>query len=103
MKGMEIDGRRLGEKVPVIPKESIAKMGKSDFDRLVRDLEHEMQAAAKAWDFERAALLRDEIMQLKAGAMPKDEPSERQAEAKGKVEERVGPRKGKGKPKEPIL
>jgi excinuclease ABC subunit B len=104
MKGLEIDGRRIGEKIPAIPKEAIAKMGKTDFDRLIRDLEHEMQAAAKAWDFEKAALLRDEILQLKTDAgSHKDEPSERQAAAQEKVEERVGPRRGKGKPKEPLL
>src|SRR5205823_2491750 len=60
----------------------------------VKDLEKEMQSAAKAWDFERAALLRDEIMELKSGAGPKDLPSPKMQEAMEHVEEKVGPRKG---------
>ena len=53
-----------------------------------------MQRAAKEWDFERAALLRDEIMELKSKGAPKDEPSERQKEAIEHVEQKVGPRTG---------
>ncbi len=106
VKGIEIDGRRLGEKPVLVSKERLAGLDKLAFDRLIKDLEHEMQAAAKAWDFEKAALLRDEIMELKGGLAPKDAPSDRVAAAQAKVEELVGPRKGKaakgkGKPPAP--
>jgi len=37
-------------------------------EALVRQLEGEMQAAAEELDFERAALLRDQILELKAAA-----------------------------------
>ncbi len=93
MKGIEIDGRRLGEKPVLIPKETIATLDKTGFDKLIVSLEKEMQSAAKAWDFERAALLRDEIMELKSGQLPKDAKSERVVKAEHDVEERVGPRK----------
>jgi hypothetical protein len=95
IKGIEIEGRRLGERPVLVPAERIAGMDKSAFDRLVKDLEAEMQRAAREWDFERAALLRDEILELKSKGAPKDEPSERQKEAIGHVEEKVGPRSGK--------
>jgi excinuclease ABC subunit B len=92
MKGIEIDGRRLGEKPVLVAKERLAAMDKTAFDRLVKGLEGEMQAAAKAWDFERAALLRDEILQLKSGQLPKDALPERVQEAQKHVEEKVGRR-----------
>jgi excinuclease ABC subunit B len=95
VKGIEIDGRRLGEKPVLVEKDQLAKMDKTAFDRLIKDLEAQMQAAAKGWDFEKAALLRDEILELKSGNAPKDEPSPRQKEAQAKVEGLVGPRKGK--------
>jgi excinuclease ABC subunit B len=98
IKGIEVEGRRLGEKPVLVAKEKVAAMDKTSFDRLIVDLEKAMQAAAKAWDFERAALLRDEIMELKAGASPRDEPGPRVKEAQEKVEEKVGPRKGKARP-----
>src|SRR5688572_26471334 len=97
MKGIEIEGRKLGERATIVAPEKLASMDKSAFDRLIKDLETEMQRAAKEWDFERAALLRDEIMDLKAKGAPKDEPAPRVAEATHKVEEKMGPRKGKGK------
>jgi excinuclease ABC subunit B len=100
MKGIEIEGRKLGEKPVVVPRESIERMDKTAFDRLIKELEAAMQAAAKAWDFEKAALLRDEILELKTKMTPKDEPSPRQKEAQAHVEERVGPRKA-GRPPRP--
>ncbi|HEX2066067.1 MAG TPA: UvrB/UvrC motif-containing protein, partial [Candidatus Thermoplasmatota archaeon] len=92
MKGIEIDGRRLGAKPVVVAKDKLATLDKTAFDRLVKALEAEMQAAAKAWDFERAALLRDEILQLKSGHLPKDALPERVQEAQKHVEGKVGPR-----------
>ncbi len=97
IKGIEIEGVRVGEKPKLVAPEAVAGMDKTAFDRLVKDLEKEMQAAAKAWDFERAALLRDEIMDLKTKGTPKDEVSPREKEAREHVEERMGPRKGKPK------
>jgi excinuclease ABC subunit B len=94
MKGIEIDGRKLGERAAIIAPEKLASLDKSAFDRLIKDLEAEMQRAAREWDFERAALLRDEIMELKSKPAPKDEPSERQKEAVEHVTERVGSRTG---------
>ncbi|MEK6986362.1 MAG: excinuclease ABC subunit UvrB [Candidatus Thermoplasmatota archaeon] len=93
MKGIEIEGRRLGEKPVLVTKERLAGLDKLAFDRLIKELEAEMQASAKAWDFEKAALLRDEIMELKSSSQPKDAPSDRVAAAQAKVEELVGPRK----------
>ena len=43
-----------------------AKVSKKDKTTLLRDMEQEMQAAAKELDFERAAQLRDMIFELKA-------------------------------------
>jgi excinuclease ABC subunit B len=92
VKGIEIEGRRLGEKPVLVDAAKVKAMDKSAFDRLVKDLESEMQRAAKEWDFERAALLRDEILELKSKGAPKDEPAPRVAEATHKVEEKVGKR-----------
>ncbi len=97
VKTLEIDGRKIGQKPELVARDKVSAMDKSAFDRLIKDLEKAMQEAAKAWDFERAALLRDEIMELKTQAMPKDEPAPRVAEATQKVEERMGPRKGKAR------
>jgi excinuclease ABC subunit B len=91
VKGIEIEGRRVGAPVTLVDKAQVEALDKAAFDKLVKDLEREMQAAAKAWDFERAALIRDEIMELKAKA-PKDEASPRVQEAEGAVEKKVGPR-----------
>jgi len=95
IKGIEIDGRRVGEKPVVVEREAVKALDRPAFDRLIADLERQMREAAKAWDFERAALLRDEILELKSGLAPKDEPAPRVQEAKARVEERVGPRKGR--------
>jgi excinuclease ABC subunit B len=94
IKGIEIEGRRVGEKPKVVTKEQVATMGKTEFDRLLAQMEKDMRDAAKAWDFERAALLRDQILELKSGVLPKDQPAPRVQEAKEKVEEKVGARSG---------
>jgi len=47
------------------PYVSGADIPKSDLARLVRDLERQMKAAAKELEFEKAALLRDQIMDLR--------------------------------------
>ena len=44
-----------------------AKLGKKDQKKLIENLEKEMREAAKVLDFERAAELRDMILEMKAG------------------------------------
>ncbi len=95
IKGIEIEGQRVGEKKPVITADTTS-LDKSGFDKLLKGLEKEMQDAAKSWDFERAALLRDQILELKTKGAPKDKPTEREAEAQAKVEEKLGKRKAQG-------
>lgn len=48
------------------PTASFGKMSKKERDRVISDMEKEMKAAAKALDFERAAELRDLVLELKA-------------------------------------
>jgi excinuclease ABC subunit B len=49
-----------------------AQLAKDDLARLIRDLEKQMKDAAKALEFERAALLRDHIAELR-GLLAQDE------------------------------
>ncbi|EMG28340.1 excinuclease ABC subunit UvrB [Listeria fleischmannii] len=44
----------------------LSKLTKQERSQLIEDMEHEMKAAAKALDFERAAELRDALLELKA-------------------------------------
>jgi excinuclease ABC subunit B len=48
------------------PKASFGKMSKKDRDKLIATMEKEMKAEAKALNFERAAELRDLLLELKA-------------------------------------
>lgn len=43
----------------------LATLGKDDLHKMVKDLETEMKGAAKALEFEKAALLRDQIIELR--------------------------------------
>ncbi len=95
IKGIEIEGRRIGEK-PAKLADKADKLDKAEFDKLIKALEKEMQAAAKAWDFERAALLRDEIMELRTVGPGKSSVPEHEAEARKKVEDKVGTRRAQG-------
>jgi len=90
IKGIEIEGRRVGEKPEVVTRERVAALDKTAFDKLVKSLEKEMQAAAKAWDFERAALLRDEILELKKVGPGKETVSERERAAREKAKAKLG-------------
>jgi excinuclease ABC subunit B len=47
-------------------KKDYSKLTKKEREKLIADLEREMKEAAKALDFERAAELRDLILELKA-------------------------------------
>jgi excinuclease ABC subunit B len=52
--------------------------GNFDLTELLRELEEEMQTASANLEFERAALLRDQIMEVKSGAgITKIEPKRR--------------------------
>lgn len=55
------------EKLPYQTKQSFGQMTKSERQRFIADLEKEMREAAKMLEFERAAVLRDLILELKAG------------------------------------
>jgi excinuclease ABC subunit B len=52
---------------------SVAQLSKDELARLIRELEKQMRAAAEALEFEKAALLRDEIYELRAVLTEKEE------------------------------
>jgi excinuclease ABC subunit B len=58
-----------GSRVPPAPARRPADA--TERDALMRLLESQMQAAAEALDFEQAALLRDQLLELKAGLEPR--------------------------------
>jgi excinuclease ABC subunit B len=43
----------------------LAMLPRDELDKLIRQVEKEMKEAAKALEFERAALLRDQLMELR--------------------------------------
>lgn len=59
--------RRLEEEVPAIDPNAIPK---EDLDHIIKELESRMDLAADNLEFEKAAALRDEILQLKKGSTP---------------------------------
>jgi excinuclease ABC subunit B len=66
--------------------ESIIREGGGDFNisEVIRELEQEMQIAATNLEYERAALLRDQIMELKHGSgISKIEPKKQLAQYGG--------------------
>ena len=93
IKGIEIEGVKVGETRPLVDEAVTKDLDKSGLDKLIAELEKEMAVAAKEWDFEKAALLRDQILELRTKGA-KDAPSAREAEAKAKVEAKVGKRGG---------
>ncbi|MCA1031507.1 excinuclease ABC subunit UvrB [Bacillus timonensis] len=48
------------------PKQSLSKLTKKEREKVIGEMEHEMKEAARALNFERAAELRDLILELKA-------------------------------------
>ena len=62
-----IEATMVAEKGPEykLSQKKVEEMPKSEIKRLVQELEKEMHDAAKALEFERAAVLRDLIIELK--------------------------------------
>jgi len=58
--------RAVAESKPEYKTDGIAALTKEDVFRIIKDLESQMKAAAKAMEFEKAALLRDQIGELRA-------------------------------------
>ena len=59
----------------LVPEEgtvSAASLPKDELHRMIKELETEMKAAAKALEFEKAALLRDQLVELKQILVDKD-------------------------------
>jgi excinuclease ABC subunit B len=52
---------------------NLATLPKDELNRLIKELEKEMRAAAQALEFEKAAVLRDQILDLR-GALADREP-----------------------------
>ncbi len=51
---------------------SLAALPKDELHKMIKELESEMKAAAKALEFEKAALLRDQVIELKQALADKD-------------------------------
>lgn len=49
-----------------VKQHDLSKMSKKERDVFIEGMEHEMKEAAKALDFERAAELRDALLEIKA-------------------------------------
>ena len=62
-----IEATKVAEKGPEykISEQNVDKMPKDQLKKTIKDLEKEMQEAARALEFERAAILRDLIIELK--------------------------------------
>ena len=60
------------EYVPADGEISAASLPKDELHRMIKELESEMKAAAKALEFEKAALLRDQVIELKQVLAEKD-------------------------------
>jgi excinuclease ABC subunit B len=51
---------------------SVERLPKDELHRMIKELENEMKAAAKALEFEKAALLRDQVLELKRALADKE-------------------------------
>jgi excinuclease ABC subunit B len=51
---------------------SVDQLPKDELHRMIKELENEMKAAAKALEFEKAALLRDQVLELKRALAEKE-------------------------------
>ena len=87
-----LGGREVEERVA-----RVAEGADLDVLRVIRELEEEMREAAAALEYERAALLRDQIRELKAqsGIAPPAAPTDRSAPRKPRSRKPVGVRSGR--------
>lgn len=60
------------EAVPMDGEINAASLPKDELHRMIKELETEMKAAAKALEFEKAAMLRDQVVELKQVLVEKD-------------------------------
>ena len=60
------------EHMPATGEISAASLPKDELHRMIKELEVEMKNAAKALEFEKAALLRDQVVELKQVLAEKD-------------------------------
>jgi excinuclease ABC subunit B len=60
------------EQMPATGEISAASLPKDELHRMIKELEAEMKAAAKSLEFEKAALLRDQVVELKQVLAEKD-------------------------------
>ncbi len=54
------------KKAPKNARELAASMEQRELERMIKEMENQMKAAAKELEFERAAMLRDQVYELKA-------------------------------------
>ena len=73
---------------------ALSEMGRSEIEKLAKQLEAQMRVAAKELEFERAAALRDELRTLRRDVLDGDaaEAVERAAERAARAVERIGAR-----------
>jgi excinuclease ABC subunit B len=67
-----VRGQLAEEDIPADGTFSAATLPKDELHRMIKDLEAEMKAAAKALEFEKAAMLRDQVVELKQVLAEKD-------------------------------
>lgn len=60
------------EYVPADGEISVASLPKDELHRMIKELETEMKSAAKSLEFEKAAMLRDQLIELKQALAEKD-------------------------------
>jgi excinuclease ABC subunit B len=59
------------EKIKVEGAVDLAALSKDDINKMIRELEKEMKAAAQSLEFEKAAVLRDQISELRGTLVDK--------------------------------
>ncbi|HEV7216788.1 MAG TPA: UvrB/UvrC motif-containing protein [Chloroflexota bacterium] len=57
--------RKVAEEKAVYDAEGVREIPRDELARLIKDLESQMKTASKSLEFERAALLRDQIVELR--------------------------------------
>ncbi len=67
-----VKGQIAPEYVPADGEITAASLPKDELHRLIKELENEMKSAAKSLEFEKAAMLRDQVIELKGVLAEKD-------------------------------